>query len=274
MELYNGERHRQFLFPGDGQTGALLLHGFMGSPGELRPLGEALAAAGVTAHGPLLPGFGADVAALGGMRVADWVDAARRAWAEVSAAYARSVLIGFSLGGALALHVAAGAGPSHLVLLAPFWKLPDWRVRLLPIVKHLQRDFLPFANADFADPATRDEFRSIDPTLDLDDPETQARLRRELTIPTAAVDELRKAGAAAPRLAARVQSHTLIVQGLNDKTVRAERTRSLAARFLHPPRLLELAVDHQLVRPNRPVWPEVRDAVVGFVTAPAAAGAG
>jgi hypothetical protein len=41
---------------GDGRDAALCLHGLTGTPYEIRPIGEALAAAGVRAIGPLLPG--------------------------------------------------------------------------------------------------------------------------------------------------------------------------------------------------------------------------
>src|SRR5258707_10794626 len=43
---------------GDGPDACLLLHGLTGSPAEVRPVAEALAAAGIRAIGPLLPGHG------------------------------------------------------------------------------------------------------------------------------------------------------------------------------------------------------------------------
>src|SRR5689334_24796598 len=62
---------------GAGSTGALLLHGFTGSPASLRPLGESLGAAGVTAVGPLLPGHGtSDWNDLGGATLESWREAA------------------------------------------------------------------------------------------------------------------------------------------------------------------------------------------------------
>ena len=44
-------------FP-DGDIGILLIHGFTGSPWDLRPLGEALLARGFHVKAPLLPGHG------------------------------------------------------------------------------------------------------------------------------------------------------------------------------------------------------------------------
>ena len=56
---------------------ALLLHGFPGTPAELRPLGQALAFAGVRAQAPLLPGFGPAMQRLGDVGAREWL-AARR----------------------------------------------------------------------------------------------------------------------------------------------------------------------------------------------------
>jgi alpha-beta hydrolase superfamily lysophospholipase len=53
---FQGPEHLPFLWPG-GQPAALLVHGFPGTPAEMRPLGEALHQAGWTAQGILLPGF-------------------------------------------------------------------------------------------------------------------------------------------------------------------------------------------------------------------------
>ncbi len=47
-----------FSFPGDGDVGVLLLHGFTGSPAEMRPVGEALAQLGIGSEAILLRGHG------------------------------------------------------------------------------------------------------------------------------------------------------------------------------------------------------------------------
>ena len=55
--LYAHPDHREFNY-GDGPARALLIHGFLGSPRDMRPLAEALAAAGVATRGVLLPASG------------------------------------------------------------------------------------------------------------------------------------------------------------------------------------------------------------------------
>src|SRR3954470_20421448 len=100
--LYEHPDHREFDF-GEGSSRALLIHGFLGSPRDMRPLAEALNAAGVAARGVLLPGFGPDIARLSRVQAEEWLDAARKAWHDVRRGAERATLVGFSMGGAVAL---------------------------------------------------------------------------------------------------------------------------------------------------------------------------
>jgi carboxylesterase len=105
---------------GDGPDACLLLHGLTGAPSEVRPLGEALAKAGVRTVAPLLPGHGSSAEALHDVTRRDLEDAARRSFDELHGAR-RVFICGLSMGALLALRLAAqidlrGAG---LALLAP-----------------------------------------------------------------------------------------------------------------------------------------------------------
>lgn len=282
MDWFSGEEHLPFAFEaeplaaaGRPSTGALLLHGFMGTPKELRPLGRALAAAGIAAHAPILPGFGHQVADLNTTRARAWVDHAAGAWDEVTARYERTVLLGFSMGGAVALQLVTRRAPDRLVLLAPLWRLGDWPISAalpaLPALKHVVRTFSPFAKADFREPGVRQFFAATDPSLDLDDPAVQARLREETTISMAVIDELRRVAAGGAAAAGRVQPPTLVVQGTGDEVVTRARTRALLPRLGGPITYHELPADHLLVADDRPTWPTVRTLVVDFATAAEAA---
>ena len=259
--FYTESEHRPFHFAA-GSSRALLIHGFLGSPRELRPLAQELASAGVTARGVLLPGFGADITRLKEVRAEEWLAAARAAWEQTRAGATRTTLIGFSMGGAVALRLAAEAGlaPDQLILLAPHWKFADRRAVVLPVAKYVIREFKPFGRIDFDSPDMRRMLAELAPGADLDDPEVRHALRNSATIPTRALDELRQVGRSAAAGASRVGCQTTILQGLQDTTTLPAYSRELAARMgadLH-----EIPGDHLIVDPERSSWSAVRDIVV------------
>jgi len=268
FNFYAVPEHEAFVVPavGGSDTGALLIHGFMGSPKELRPLGDALAAAGIDAHGILLPGFGAEVPLLGSVRRGEWIDAASRAWGELSGRYRHTVLLGFSMGGAVALHLATRRPPERLILLAPFLRIADRRAVVLPLLQHVKKEFLPYEKADFSRDQVRWDFQHIDPDLDLSDPAMQERVRREASIPTSALVELRALGLAAGRLAGTSRAPVLVIQGVDDAVTQPSDTRRLARTIGGRLTFREIEADHMLPFDDRSWWPLVRDLVVGFAT--------
>ena len=268
--FYTEPEHEPFHIEA-GPSRALLIHGFLGSPRELRPLAQELADAGVTARGVLLPGFGADIARLKKVRAKEWLAAARAAWEEIREGASRTTLIGFSMGGAVALQLAAEAGlaPDQLVLLAPHWKFADRRAVVLPVAKYLIREFKPFGSINFDSPDMRRMLAELAPGVDLDDPEVRHQLRNSATIPTRALDELRRVGVGAAARASRVSAPATIVQGLQDRTTLPVYSRELAVRM--GAELREIPGDHLIVDPERPSWNAVKDTIVGLATGTGAA---
>jgi len=99
------------------------VHGFTGSPYEMRYLGDALARTGATVRGVLLPGHGTSVDDLERTGWQDWASSVER---EIDAMYRRCrsvAVVGQSLGGLLALHAAAHRPELVCVvsLAAPLW---------------------------------------------------------------------------------------------------------------------------------------------------------
>ncbi len=245
--LYGSPRHQGFVL-GQSKRRALLLHGFPGTPAEMLPLAEALTEGGLEVHGPLLPGFGLDIENLGKTRWQDWVRAAQTAWTQVQNGAETTLLLGFSMGGAVALNLTAN--PDRLVLIAPFWRFTDPRAKLLPVARFVLPQLKPFQNADFSAEVVRSQFRRLEPALDLDDPEVQKELKEKVVLPTSSLVELQRLGKQAYRAAPRVKAPVLVLQGRCDRTVALTDTRRLAARLGSPLSLLELDGTHELISPN------------------------
>ena len=126
--------------PYDGQrVGVLLLHGFTGTPYSLLPWGRHLAAEGFGVSVPLLPGHGTAWQDLNRTGWDDWSDEAERAFEKLRADTDQVVVGGLSMGGALALRLAADRGRdvAGLVLVNPAVQTERKDVLALPVLKHL-----------------------------------------------------------------------------------------------------------------------------------------
>jgi carboxylesterase len=94
-----------FSAPG-GDEGALLVHGFCGSPFGMRRTGARLAAKGLTVEAPLLPGHGTAVEDLAPLGWPDWSAAVEAAYTSLRDRCSRIAVVGHSMGGTLACWLA------------------------------------------------------------------------------------------------------------------------------------------------------------------------
>ncbi len=122
-----------------GEVGVVLSHGFTGSPQSMRPWAEYLAERGLTVSVPLLPGHGTRWQDLQVTGWQDWYAELDREFRELSARCERVFVCGLSMGGSLALHLAAGHGPrvAGVVLVNPAVKADSVRLRAVPVLRHL-----------------------------------------------------------------------------------------------------------------------------------------
>lgn len=124
-----------------GQVGVLVCHGFTGSPQSVRPWAEYLAEQGLTVSLPLLPGHGTRWQDLQVTAWQDWYAEVDRELRALSARCAQVFVCGLSMGGALALRLAAQHGDalSGVVVVNPANKVHDAAAPLLPVLRHVVR---------------------------------------------------------------------------------------------------------------------------------------
>jgi carboxylesterase len=133
---------------GGKRIGVLLSHGFTGSPYSIKPWGRYLADLGYAVTVPRLPGHGTSWQQLNITTWADWYGEVLRAFDSLRQENDAVVVGGLSMGGALALQLAArrDAEISGVVLVNPAVATKRRDVKLLPVLKHLVSSFPAIAN--------------------------------------------------------------------------------------------------------------------------------
>jgi carboxylesterase len=124
-------------------VGVLLCHGFTGTPQSLRGWAEQLAAAGYSVELPLLPGHGTTWQDMNGTTWQDWYGGVDAALTRLRRACSTVFVGGLSMGGCLALRLAAErpADVAGLLLVNPAVRVEDPRLRLLPVLRRITGSF-------------------------------------------------------------------------------------------------------------------------------------
>jgi carboxylesterase len=146
-----------FFFRG-GPVACLLVHGFTGTPKEMRWMGEYLAGQGHTVYGIRLPGHATHPEDMLRVRRRDWLACLEDGWRILNNATGSSqiFLAGLSMGGMLSLRFAAPPFSTRypvagvIAMSTPFALRQDWR---LPFVKILQwiQPTIPKGTPDWRD---------------------------------------------------------------------------------------------------------------------------
>jgi len=188
-----------------GMRGCLLIHGFAGTPPEMRGLGESLAAGGYDVMGPLLAGHGVTPQAMASTRWPDWVRSAEEALAALSLECSDVFVCGQSLGGTLALHLAATHPEVRGVITMGAMASPtyfhDWRIKAIRGLKYVVRWHVPPSDSDLGDPAALRFLHSY--------------ARR----PTVCIESLMQLLRVVDRELPQVRAPALIMHGRGDRTV-------------------------------------------------------
>lgn len=265
LEAFQGEEHQPFLIEGDHTGAVLLVHGFPGSAREMRPTAELLNAMGWTTKGILLPGFGPEIETIANKAYTDWVNAVEKAFVDLRRFHHPVLIVGNSMGGALAIQTVAKHGADGLVLFSPFWKVDHFLWGLLPVLKHVVPRFKPYKlfKPDFQDPEFQKGTRNFFPNADFDDPEFQ-RMTLELEIPTHLFDQIRAVGAGAYQAAPDVHAPTLVIQGAQDELVKPTLTKQLLARFGGATSYVEVDAAHNPAHPDHTAWNDIVEHIQQF----------
>lgn len=198
-----------FFWQGGNHKGVLLIHGFTGSPSELRELGEQLRRKGYTVEGLLLAGHGTDPHDLLDVKAEQWEKQVRDGVAHLRACCSQVTVIGLSMGGLLSLYAGAVTDVDKLVVISTPIYLYDWRVYFLWLADRLPYWAIP------KHPRT------------IDAPERYNVAYR--CMPIKAVHQLvRLLKAVKGKYLSQVDQPLLIIQSKTDHTVRPESAQYIA----------------------------------------------
>jgi carboxylesterase len=190
---------------GSAHRAVLVLHGFGDTPQSVAPVAQALHERGWTVHAPLLPGHGRTLRAMAAHGAAEWLAAARDAYAALRASHARVDLVAQSMGGALAVCLAVEHPPSAMVLLAPYLSMPR-RLRRTSRLLRLIAPIVPY-------------WRSNTPPRSIHDPIALANARAHWSTSARALAELRRVSDMAWTQLPALTAPTLVLQSREDNRI-------------------------------------------------------
>jgi len=131
-------RHRPFYIAVPGATtAALLIHGFTGSPWEMREPAAKLAAAGISSLALRLPGHGTSPQDLARCRYEQWLDTVLTGRARLLRDYRNVAAVGLSTGAMLALAAQTTHPFARLALLAPYLAFHSKLAPLASLLRHI-----------------------------------------------------------------------------------------------------------------------------------------
>jgi len=139
--------------PIDAQIACVAVHGFTGSPCEMRPFADRLAARGVYVDVPLLPGHGTSVEDMSRTSFPDWVAGAEATYLGVAARHRSTFVLGFSMGGLIALMLASRRHVDGVVVVSAPLRIRDPRAPFLPLIALVRKYEPPAPPAPPAEPA-------------------------------------------------------------------------------------------------------------------------
>lgn len=262
IDWYAQARYQPFTLthegdPGD-RPGILMIHGFTGTPEELRPAAHLAHEVGFDVEVMSIPGMASDIARFREVGRQEWLDAAHSTWATFTERYRKRVLLGYSLGGALSILASASRPADAMILMAPLIRIADPRAFVLPLAQYIIREMAPFQQLDFDHPDVREFFERAVPGIDLDDEAVRDAIRNEFIMPTRAVNDCRLVGREAGRRAGMIREPVTIFQGRPDAIVGHDNARWLVDHLGGPVTYHEIPGDHLIPFETMDSWIQLR----------------
>jgi carboxylesterase len=204
-----------FFFQG-GRVGVLLVHGFTGSPQEMRTLGEALAAEGHTVLAVRLPHHATLPGDMARAHWRDWYAAALDGYFVLRGLCQSVFVMGLSMGGAIVLKMSAHYAVAGVVALSTpgllFARKMDWRINFADVIAYVR----PYIQK-----------RAAQPT----DPEMHAKRVAYSVYPVRAVPQFRQMLREADAVLPQVKVPVLLAHSRSDRLIPAENMPHIFARL-------------------------------------------
>ena len=214
--------------PEDAEIACLLIHGFSGTPTEMRGLGDALAEQGIRVYGVLVAGHNGDPEELILSGRKTWLASVEEGLAQL-AHYKTVFVAGLSMGGVLALNLAI-RHPERLAgviaMSTPTRLDSNIQTRLVPLARYFVKWFYPLKALNFSNPKVQAEILkqaqlrdATVTTIDFKDPQVVNHIKTLIRIPVPAIAELIALINQTRRNLSKVRIPLLIIQSKRDRTV-------------------------------------------------------
>ncbi len=119
-----------------GATAILAVHGYNGYSTDLLYVGKMLNQQGFTVSIPRLPGHGTNASDFHETGSDDWLRHITDCYFNLRAEYKTVYLLGFSMGGLLALQLASRFNIERMALISPSIINTKWTIKLTPYLKY------------------------------------------------------------------------------------------------------------------------------------------
>ncbi len=190
-------------------VGVVLSHGFTGSLASVEPWADSLRRDGFRVATPLLPGHGTTWMDLATRRWHEWYDALEAAYLDLARESSSIVVAGLSMGGALALRLAALHPVAGVTVVNPGLVVDDPRSHFSAIIRYAVRS-VPAIGNDIKKPGQ--------------DEKSYAR------VPVAAAHELKLLFRDTVRLLPQATAPLQVFRSTVDHTITSERSVAAIAR--------------------------------------------